>query len=317
LRRLAPLLLAALALAGCGERHEALSTGDGAPLRVATIFPNAGEAPVYAGNFRVAGLDVTTRDATTGAAAAKAVADGKADLAVSTLPDLLEAREKGLAVIAVAALVLKPLSSVIRLGPEKGLQGFADRPVGTRGLDYQRAFAEAALGNPKVVNVGSDLTSALTSRKVTAIVGGYSNYEGVDLRRRHKKPQVTTVDQAGVPSYPELVLVANADALQRDGDLIRSYVGALARATYDLRRGNRQAVAAWVKAGTDRHIDPGLQRDALALTLPQMLSPKGKPYGWLDPAEMARVGRWMREQGVLRNAPSGAYTNDYLPGEGL
>jgi len=35
------------------------------------------------------------------------------------------------------------------------------------------------------------------------------------------------MDEAGVPTYNELVLVANADALEREGDKIRAFIGAV------------------------------------------------------------------------------------------
>ena len=41
------------------------------------------------------------------------------------------------------------------------------------------------------------------------MLGGFRNVEGVDLRVRGKDPVVTPVDQLGVPTYDELVLVAN------------------------------------------------------------------------------------------------------------
>jgi len=39
----------------------------------------------------------------------------------------------------------------------------------------------------------------------------FRNYEGVQLRLAHKHPTVIPVDQAGVPTYDELVLVVRED----------------------------------------------------------------------------------------------------------
>ena len=42
-----------------------------------------------------------------------------------------------------------------------------------------------------------------------------------------------------MPTYNELVLVANEDALERDGGTIRAFIGALSRGVRDLRRRTR------------------------------------------------------------------------------
>ena len=66
-------------------------------------------------------------------------------------------------------------------------------------------------------NVGFSLTPALLTGKVDAVLGAFWNYEGVELRLKGKRPRIIRMEEAGVPTYDELVLVANADALERDG----------------------------------------------------------------------------------------------------
>ena len=63
------------------------------------------------------------------------------------------------------------------------------------------------------------------------MLGGYSNVEGVDLRQRGKDPVVTPVDQLGVPTYDELVLVANREPLEADPEKFRLFIAALERGT--------------------------------------------------------------------------------------
>ena len=63
------------------------------------------------------------------------------------------------------------------------------------------------------------------------MLGGFRNVEGVDLRLRGKDPVVTPVDQLGVPTYDELVLVAKREQLEEDPEAIRLFLAALARGT--------------------------------------------------------------------------------------
>ena len=68
------------------------------------------------GYFEEAGLDVSIETPSDPAAPIKQVAAGQSDLAISYEPEVALAREKGLDVIAIGALVNRPLTSLIWLG---------------------------------------------------------------------------------------------------------------------------------------------------------------------------------------------------------
>ncbi len=327
---LACLAVAAL-VAGCGEKEETL--GPDRPQSLSLMldyFPNADHAGIYSaqagGHFRNAGLDVAIRQPPDPAAPIKQVAAGRVDLAVSYEPEVLRARDEGLPVVAVGALVRAPLTSIISL-PQAGIRSPADlegKTVGTAGIDYQSAYLRTILRDagvdPRTVkerNVGFSLTPALLTKRVDAVLGAFWNYEGTELRLKRRRPQIIRVDQAGVPPYNELVLVANEDALERDGRRIRAFIGALARGTRDLRRSPSRGIQGLLEANRD--LDPRLQREVVRVTLPLFLPKRGKPFGYQDPDRWRRFAAWMRENGILRRAPdaSGAFSNEFLPGSGL
>ena len=331
MKRLALLLLAVLLLAGCGEKKDVLEPKGSKGLELLLdYFPNADHAGIYAaqadGNFREAGLDVKIRQPADPAAPIKQVAAGRVDLAISYEPEVLRARDKGLRVVAVGALVQKPLTSIISL-PKAHIRRPADlknKTVGTAGIDYQTSYLRTVLldsnvqpNSVKQRNVGFNLVPALLSGKVDAILGGFWNYEGVDLRLRKRKPRIIRIDRAGVPTYNELVLVANEDALDRDGPKLRAFIGALSRGTTALKKDPNRAVDGLLKANRD--LDPRLQRASVKETLPLFLAPEGKPYGWQDPQAWQAFTAWMRENHLLSNIPDakGAFTNKLLPGSGL
>ncbi|HLM27979.1 MAG TPA: ABC transporter substrate-binding protein [Thermoleophilaceae bacterium] len=331
IRRLLPLALLAVLLAGCGEKQDRLTpSGEKRFDVLLDFFPNADHAGIYAaqgqGHFRQAGLDVNIRQPSDPANVLKQVSAGKVDLAVSYEPQLLAARDQGQRLVAVGALVQEPLTSILSL-PRGGVRRPADlkgKTVGTAGIDYQTAFlrtiALEAGVDPKTIkerNVGFGLQPALLSRRVDATLGGFWNYEGVDLRLKKRRPQIIRVDRAGVPSYDELVLVANEDALERDGGRIRAFLGALARGNRDLRRDPETGIKPLLAA--DKGLDPRLQRASLRVTLPLFSAPKGKPYGYQDPGQWNAFVAWMRENKLLRNLQDarGAYNNELLPGAGL
>jgi putative hydroxymethylpyrimidine transport system substrate-binding protein len=326
------LAIGALLIAsGCGEKEETLRPAKTDSLELLLdFFPNADHAPIYAaeanGHFEDVGLDVAIRQPSDPAAPIKQVAAGRVDLAVSYEPEVLRARDQGLRVVSVGALVQGPLTSIVSLPGAKIRKpsDLAGKRVGTAGIDYQQAFLETILAKANVPesrvdvkNVGFNLTPALLTRKVDAVLGAFWNYEGTDLKLRKKDPQIIKVEDAGVPRYDELVFVANEDALERDEGKIRRFMGALARGTRDLQQDPDKAVGGLLDA--NRELDPKLQREAVRVTLPLFSAPRGKPYGYQDPAEWNAFADWMSGKGLLKKIQSarGAFTNHLLPGEGL
>ena len=330
MRRVAMIALTCvgLLLAACGEREETVEPAAAEPFELMLdFFPNADHAGIYAaqsgGHLDEVGLDVQIRQPPDPAAPIKEVAAGRVDLAVSYEPEVLRARDQGLPVVAVGALVQRPLTSIISL-PEAGIRRPADlagKRVGTAGIDYQSAFLRAILEDAGVdpadaeeTNVGFNLSPALLTGRVDAVLGAFWNYEGTELRLRGKDPQIIRVDEAGVPPYDELVLVANEDSLE-DRDRISAFIAALSQGTADLERNPNAAIQGLLKANPD--LDPELQRRVVEVTLPLFEPPRGEPYGYQDPREWAEFARFMREAGILGSEPEGAFTNELLPGEGL
>jgi putative hydroxymethylpyrimidine transport system substrate-binding protein len=333
MRWLAALVCAAalLVVAGCGEKEDVLEpTGSKRVELMLDYFPNADHAGIYAaeagGDFKEAGLDVEIRQPPDPAAPIKQVAAGRVDLAISYEPEVLRARDQGLKVVSVAALVQKPLTSIISL-PKAKIADAGDlkgKTIGTAGIDYQEAYLKTILAdagvNPstvKVRNVGFGFSPALLTRKIDAALGAFWNYEGQDLKLRGKRPRILRIEEAGVPTYNELVLVANESALERDTGKIRAFIGAISRGTRDLRRDPDQAIEGLLDANPD--LDPELQRASVKVTLPLFFPPDDRPFGWQDPTQWDDFSAWMKENQLLENPPDPAasYDNDLLPGAGL
>ena len=293
------------------------------------FFPNADHANIFLaqskGYFEDVGLNVKIRQPADPSAPLKQVAAGQVDLAISYEPEVLQARDKDVRVISVGALIREPLTSIQSL-PSAGIKTPADlsgKTVGTAGIPYQSAYLETVLDeasvNPDKVkerNVGFNLASSLISKKVDATLGGFWNYEGTQLKLEGKDPQIIKIQDAGVPTYDELVFVANEDALERRGGDIRAFMGAMARGTNALARDPKEGVKPLLKANKD--LKPKLQRAVVEVTLPLMQPAKGDPYGYQDKREWDAFVRWMRENRLVSTLTSadGALTNEFLPGEG-
>jgi putative hydroxymethylpyrimidine transport system substrate-binding protein len=312
-----------LGLAACGEKSEDVTGATQTRLTLTLDFyPNPDHAGIYMaeklGYFADAGLDVSIQTPSDPAAPTKLVAAGQSDLAISYEPEVLLAHENDLDVVAIGALVDTPLTSMIWLA-KSGIGGIADlrgRTIATAGIPYQDAYLKTILaranlspGDVNTVNVGFGLMPAILGGKADAMLGGFRNVEGVDLRLRGKAPVVTPVDQLGVPTYAELVLLANRERLEEDPEPYRLFLAALSRGTAAAVKSPDATVGALLEANPD--LDPKLTRAEVDATLP-LLSADGR----MDAAAWAEFIGWMAENGLIGSepAPSQVLSNDYLPG---
>jgi putative hydroxymethylpyrimidine transport system substrate-binding protein len=327
---------AALTLAACGEKSEPVTSSGGRGENVdleLDFYVNPDHAGIYTamehGFFKAAGLDVNPHVPADPSAPIKQVAAGKADLAISYEPEVLLAKEQDLPVTAVAALVNQPLTSLISL-PAAGISSpaaLAGKDVATAGIPYQQDYLDAILERAGVqtdkvgvTDVGLNLLPALLGGRADAILGGFSNIEGVDLQLRGASPVIQPVSQLGVPPYDELVLVANSDKVKEDPEQIRLFIGALALGTKYASEHPDEATKAVLKAGSG--LDPVVTAKEVETTLPLLYpapDPKAPtPYGYMDPAQWETFAGFLVGAGAMKAVPpiGEALTNELLPPTG-
>lgn len=323
--------LAAVVLAGCGEKKDTLTAAaNHQPFTLMLDWqPNADHLGVYRalaeGDFARAGLDVHVQVPTDPATPLQLVQAGKVDAAISYEPEVLLARNAGSPLVSVAAIVNQPLTSIISLANKhiNSAAALRGKTVGTAGIAYQHAYLTTILGKAgvpaakvKEVNVGSNLVPAMLSGRVDATLGGYWNYEAIQLRQQGKRPNVIRMDQVGVPTYDELVLVVKRGTISDRTDVIRRFVQALGRGYASAQQNPAAAVADLIKANPG--LDPKLQLASAKATLPAFAPPSGKPWGWQDPSRWNSYGQWMLSQHLISDpqAVADASTNELLAGQG-
>jgi putative hydroxymethylpyrimidine transport system substrate-binding protein len=322
----------AVVVAGCGGKKEDVGP---APVSrfdlVLDYTPNPDHAGIYQaisdGSFRRAGLDVRAQVPSDPSAPLKLVAAGSADMAISYEPELLLARDKGLRLVSVGAVVQRPLTSIVAL-PASGIRKPADlrgKRVGTAGIPYQSDYLATILEHAgrdprdvREINVGFNLVPAMLSKKVDATLGAFWNVEGVQLRAQRRNPVIIPVDQAGVPTYEELVLVVREDTARNDGPKLRRFLRALSQGYEAARRNPGAAVDALVAA--DRTLNRREMLASLEATLPAFFpAATDKPFGFQNPVEWRAYAAWMLSHRLLQRPANllKALTNEFLPGEGV
>jgi putative hydroxymethylpyrimidine transport system substrate-binding protein len=328
------MVLVALLVVACGEKHESVNPSPGHAQSLTLMldwFPNADHVGIYQAlaerDFSRAALDVHVQVPGNPALPLELLAAGKVDVAISYEPEVLLARNQGLPLVSVAAIVQEPLTSIVSIGSAH-IRRPADlrgKKVGDAGIPYQHAYLETILAHAHVppssvteINVGTDLVPAMLSGRVAATLGAYWNYEAIQLALERKHPHVIRMNEVGVPNYDELVVVVRKGTLVDHPDEIRRFVQALARGYESVRQDPQTAVNNLVAATTG--LDPKFQLESVRATLSAFFpSNPGEPWGWQDPAEWNAYGEWMLREHLISNpnAVIAASTNELLAGQGI
>ncbi len=174
-------IAAALIVAGCGEKSESgHSARDELTLEL-DFYVNADHAGIYEaldhGYFDDAGLDVKPQVPSDPSAPIKEVAAGRADLAISYEPEVLLARDQGLPVKAVAALVQRPLTSLISTASANinDVSDLRGKTIATAGIPYQDAYLRTILSR-----------ADMTENDVKVVERPTGPASGGDLRTRRR-----------------------------------------------------------------------------------------------------------------------------------
>jgi len=240
-RIVAVLALVGLIVAGCGGGNETQR----APAVVLSLdfIPNAVHAPIYAavrdGRDREHGIRLQIRKPAGGPDALKLVTAGRVDLGVLDIHDLAIAREQGADLVAIGALVGRPLAALIAQPGIERPRDLEGRTVGVSGLPSDPAFLRAILEHDgadyarvRQVTIGFAAVSRLLTGRVDA-VPAFWNAEGVALKRRGLAVREFRVDDYGAPPYPEVVLITSRRTLEQHRDRLRRALAAIAQGLRD------------------------------------------------------------------------------------
>lgn len=232
--------LALLLAAGCGSGDSSSNgTGGRKTVQLALDFtPNAVHAPIYAAVRTGADarhhVRLVIRQPGSGPDALKLVAAGKLDMGILDISDLAIARQQHIDVVGVGELVTKPLAALITRDDVARPRDLEGRSVGVSGLPSDPGFLNAIISHDggdfskvRQITIGFNSVTAILAKKVQG-VPVFWNAEGVALRERGVRTHEFRVDDYGAPAYPEVILVTARKTLQREPDVIKDTLSAIA-----------------------------------------------------------------------------------------
>ena len=287
-------------------------------------LPNPDHAGIYLakenGEFKSNGFELTIQSPSGTADAAKMVSTGQVDLAISYEPDTIMAAAQGMKVIAVAALIPGVLDSLVIAGKDKTVNDLKGQSVGNSSLatsvpTMNYILKSHGLNENDVTNVSlsTGLVEPLVNNQVAAVIGAFKNVEAVQLAGEGDYT-VLPLDTIGVPSYNELVVIANPDRLNNDEDyaaFVRKCLAALKQGVADAQAHPDQAYEA-IKPVAEGY-DEALLKNMVEATVPTYENPLG--FGRMDSNSWDSYADWMLENGLIEQGITGSdcMTNDYLP----
>jgi putative hydroxymethylpyrimidine transport system substrate-binding protein len=304
LRRIGALIVASLALAGCGG--DSGSSGSARSATIAIDFtPNAVHAPIYAarrqGFDRDHGIRLTIRGPGTSPDSLKLLLAGKADVAVLDIHDLGLAREKGADVVGIGALVNRPLAAIISAPEVKRPRDLEGKRVGVSGLPSDPAVLRPVMqadggdfSKLKLITIGFNAVPNLIAHKVAG-VPAFWNVEGVLLQRRGFHPRIFKLDDYGAPHYPEVVLVTKRSTLEREPGLVKGMLAAISDGSRSVLKDPGPAIDDVARAAD-------ADRSLIAAQM-AALKPIVDPTLKLDPAVLEQWAAFDARFGILRRRP--------------
>ena len=252
------------------------------------------------GYFAEQGLEVEVVPPADPSMPPRLVAAGQADLAVSYQPQLHLQIHEGLPLKRVGTLVATPLNCLLVLedGPIKSPADLKGKKVGFSVAGVEEAVLGAVLGkygvttdDIELVNVNFSLSPSLMSGQVDAVIGAYRNFELNQMDIEGTPGTCFYIEEEGVPSYDELIYVANPDTM--DADKVARFIAATEKATQYIVNNPQKS---WeIFAATSTELQDELNARAWVDTLPRFAL---RPAGY-DAGRYARFEQFLHDSGMI------------------
>lgn len=325
---LALTLLAAAFMAACGGGGE-----EGKELRRVTLMldwtPNTNHTGIYVakekGWYAEEGLDVQIVEPAE-AGVTQVVGAGQADFGISFQEMVIPAREQGVPVVSIAAIIQHNTSSLASLAERnivrpRDLEG---KTYGGFGGALEREIISRLVacdgGDPskvKFVEVGNVDYLVGMDRGDYDVVWIFDGWEGIRFTEIEKRMMnfIRFIDHTDcIPDWYTPLIITNERMIADQPDVVRAFMRATARGYQFAIDHPAEAADILLKAVPE--LDPQLVKLSAEFLAKKYTEP-GRPWGLQDEKVWVDFERFLRQAKLTSEAVdvSKAYTNEFLPRE--
>ena len=314
--RLTSILLMIFVLTGCSSANTAKTQNK--ELKEVNVlldwYPNAVHTFLYAaeaqGYFEEAGLKVNLITPASTDDGIKMVAAGKADIAISYPKQEILARGENINVKSIGAIVRSPLNQLMvrKDSNVNNLKDLENKKVGYASFDIDKetvkSMVKKAGGDPEKVqfiDVGYDLMSAIQTKRVDAIIGGFINHEEILLEKEGVELNTFNPVDYGMANSYELSFIASDDKIANDKDTLKAFLSACKKG-FDYTKNNEDSALKLVlDSQNDSYpLDSETEKKSLDILLPLMETSDGEFLSQSSDNFTSNID-WLTQTGILKN----------------
>lgn len=253
-----------------------------------------------AGIFEKHGLQVTLIAAGGSEEGSRQVAAGAADFAISKQSaHLIRCCNQGMPLIRVATLINKPLECLITHEEVNSLADLKGKRIGYTSSSVEFAHLSLAtmlatvglkLTDVTLVPIASGMVNAFMTKNVDALLSAYRTYELDDIRHYRPAVKVFYYEENGIPSYDQVIVVANRNHLENAKNL----VAALQESVDLIHYSPEQAWGYYAKAAPEQDTP---QNKIIFMTVANLLT---QDVGYLPIQRYNEFATFLAASGILK-----------------
>lgn len=264
------------------------------------------------GYFADEGLDVTLTPPAESVDALTFVASGRATIGLTYPIEVIQSADTDMKVRAIGAVNQTRLGVFTTLadsGVTSDLSTLKGKTVGYDGTASSEALVKTAAqysglsdSDYSLLDVGFDLTTALTTKSVDMTAGMMLNDEVVTMKNSGYDVVTFPYSDYGVPECYEIVMVANDEAYQQDPDLYNAFLRACYKGFQDMKASEDDSLELIMSEMNteDNPLDEDQQRESYEILLPTMETGDASFLSMKDETWQEQID-WMKGEGLIEN----------------
>ena len=249
-------------------------------------YPNAIHSFIYEaidkGYYEEEGLNINIRFPSNTNDAISLTAAGKADVGIYYLHYVIDAyANQDIPIKSIGAVVQEPLSVILSLKDEniKEPKDLVGKTMGASDSELNRLYIKTMLKNQgvssddvKVIDVGFDLMSAMTTGNVDVTLGCMVNHEVPQMEKEGFEVNYFDPSDYGVPASYELIFVTGEKQLENERETLEAFLRATKKGFEAMKSDPDGALDTLLKYQNEENfpLDRDVEEKSMEILLPAM-----------------------------------------------